>query len=165
MMKKRLKNEEGMILVMVLVLMMVIAILGIMAINMSTIDIQIFGNQKRSTEAFELAQGGSDLSIPIIENTLADGALPTLPNTIGLATDLEDEIMGTTVSNDDINNLPDVTITMANGAKALVDIDRLYSQAVSGGAMEFAGGYEGVGAGTAGGGAAILYRVRSEGFR
>ena len=41
----------GMILAMVMILMMVIAVLGVMAINTSTIDIQIFGNQKRSTES------------------------------------------------------------------------------------------------------------------
>ncbi len=167
MMKKRLKNEEGMILVMVLVLMMVIAVLGVMAINTSTIDIQIFGNQKRSSESFEVAQAGIEVSIPIIENTLLDGEVPdftALPEIV-LDGDVGDEVLGVVVSDDSVSNLPDVTVTMAGGANARTDIDRLYAQPVAGGSLEFAGGYEGVGASAAGGGTAILYRIRSEGFR
>lgn len=167
MIKNRVKNEDGMILVMVLVLMMVVAILGAMAINTSTIDIQIFGNQKRSSEAFQVAQSGVDVSITVIENTLINGEVPdfsSLP-AIGLADDVADEILGTIVADDGVNKLPDVTVTMVNGSYARSDIDRLYTQPLAGGAMEFAGGYEGVGAAAAGGGTAILYRIRSEGFR
>lgn len=167
MVKNRVKNEEGMVLAMVLMLMVVIAVLGAMAINTSTIDVQIFGNQKRSSEAFEVAQAGVDVSIPIIENTLIDGAIPdfsALPEIV-LHPDTGDEILGTAVENDGVNNLPDVTVTMSNGTISRSDIDRLYTQAIAGGAMEFAGGYEGTGASAAGGGTAILYRIRSEGFR
>lgn len=168
-MKKNLmSNEQGMILVMVMLLMMVIAVMGTMAINSSTIDIQIFGNQKRGSEALSVAEAGVDVSIPIIENTVADGQVPdftALPAIVANA-DLGDEILGTVVSVDAVNNGPDVTLTMpAGGAVAKADIDRLYAEAVAGGSMEFAGGYEGVGASAAGGGIAILYRVRSEGFR
>lgn len=167
MIKNRIKNEEGMILAMVLMLMVVIAVLGAMAINTSSIDVLIFGHQKRATESFEVAQAGVDVSIPIIENTLIDGNVPdfsSLP-AIVLHSDVGDEVLGTAVSNDTINNNPDVTITMAGGAVAKADIDRLYTQAVAGGSLEFAGGYEGVGASAAGGGTSILYRIRSEGFR
>lgn len=167
MMKKRLKNEEGMVLVLVLVLLMIIAILGVMAINTSTIDIQIFGNQKLSSESFEVAQAGIDVSIPVIENTLIDGAAPVFnpSDKIQLATDVMNEVLGVAVSADSVSNLPDVTVTMEGGANARTDIDRLYAQPVAGGSLEFAGGYEGVGASAAGGGTAILYRIRSEGFR
>lgn len=168
MIKNRVKNEEGMILGMVLMLMVVIAVLGIMAVNTSTIDIQIFGNQKRSSESFEVAQGGVDVSIPIIENTLIDGASPdfTALPAIVLEGSVGDEILGVPDSPAEDNaQLDDVTVTMAGGATARVDIDRLYTQALAGGSLEFAGGYEGVGASAAGGGTAILYRIKSEGFR
>lgn len=155
-----------MILAMVLMLMAVIAILGVMAINTSTIDIQIFGNQKRGSESFEMAQAGVDVSIPIIENTLNNGTVPVFnsPHPITLATDVGSEVLGAAVSTDSISNLPDVTVT-TGGATAKADIDRLFTQALAGGSLEFAGGYEGVGASAAGGGTSILYRIRSEGFR
>lgn len=167
MIKNRLKNEEGMILAMVLMLMAVIAILGVMALNTSTIDIQIFGNQKRSSESLEVAQGGVDVSIPIIENTLINGETPDfddLPE-IKLEINLGNEILGVPDGAEGDTTLDDVTVTMASGATALVDIDQLYVQAQAGGSLEFAGGYEGVGAGSAGGGTAVLYRIKSEGFR
>lgn len=166
-MNNRVRNEKGMILPMVLMLMAAIAILGMMAINISTIDIQIFGYQKRSSESLEVAQGGVDASIPVIENTLIEGVAPdfsALPEII-LSADIAGEVLGQIVANDDINNLPDVTVRMAAGASSQADIDRLYARPLSGGAMEFAGGYEGVGASSAGGGVSILYRIRSEGFR
>lgn len=166
MIKNRLNDEKGMILAMVLMLMVVIAVLGVMTINTSTIDIQIFGNQKTSSESFEMAQAGVDVSIPIIENTLDNGAVPVFnsPHPITLAADLEGEVLGSTVSTDSVGTLTDVTVT-TGGATAKADIDRLFTQALAGGSLEFAGGYEGVGAAAAGGGTAILYRIRSEGFR
>jgi hypothetical protein len=44
-----------------------------------------------------------------------------------------------------------------------VDVDRMYSYALPGGALEFASGYEGVGASAAGGGIGVLYRISSQG--
>lgn len=167
MIKNRVKNEHGMVLAMVMMVMMVIAILGVMAINTSNIDIQIFGHQKRSTEAFEVAQAGVDVAIPVIENTIMNGNVPdfSLLPAIVLHDDVANEVLGVEVSVDAVDNDPDIVVTMTDGTEARADIDRLFSQAVAGGSMEFAGGYEGSGASAAGGGTAILYRIRSEGFR
>lgn len=165
--ENRLNNERGMILVLVLLLLMIIAVLGTMAINTSTIDVQIFGHQRRSTEAFTVAEAGVDVAIPVIENTLIDGNTPdfsTLPEIV-LNGNLGDEILGASVETDSINDQPDMVVTMSGGSTARADVDRIYAQAVAGGSMEFAGGYEGIGASAAGGGVAILYRVNSEGFR
>ena len=46
-----------------------------------------------------------------------------------------------------------------NGYTVLGDIDRLYLMGKAGSGMQFAAGYEGVGSGTAGGGADIVYRI------
>lgn len=165
--KNRLNNERGMILVLVLLLLMIIAVLGTMAINTSSIDIQIFGHQRRSTEAFDVAEAGIDVAIPVIENTLINGNIPdfsALPEIV-LNGNLGGEILGSSVETDSINNQADMIVTMPGGATARADIDRLYAQAMAGGSMEFAGGYEGIGASAAGGGVSILYRVNSEGFR
>lgn len=176
-------NQNGMILVTVLLLMMVVAILGTIAINTSTIDIQIFGNLKKGSETMESAEAGVEISIPIIERTLAAGELePTTITVNGASVDLS-KVSGTTnpnnlggeiigASNYDADtvtgsgsNGPDVTMAMSGGVNVKVDIDRLYSYTLPGGALEFASGYEGVGAAAAGGGIGVLYRISSEGSK
>ena len=53
---------------------------------------------------------------------------------------------------------PDYSLQI-NGYTVLGDIDRLYLMGKAGAGMQFAAGYEGVGSGTAGGGADIVYRI------
>lgn len=177
----RWQRQDGMVLVTVLLLMMVVAILGTIAINTSTIDIQIFGNLKKGSETMESAEAGVEISIPVIERTLAAGELEPTQLTINSTTvdltkvagtsdanNLGGEIAGAsnydpdTVSGTGTNG-PDVTMPMPGGVTVKVDIDRLYSYTLPGGALEFASGYEGVGAAAAGGGIGVLYRITSEG--
>lgn len=180
------KNQDGMILVIVMLLMMVVAILGTIAINSSTVDVQITGNLKKSTESLAVAEAGVELSVPIIERTLAAGGLDPAsfqvsgsngtPKTVCL------DKVGGDCSSETVNELaeeisggkdydPDTPGTAADfavtrdGTTATVDIDRLYAYTLPGGAMEFASGYEGVGAAAAGGGIGVLYRITSEGAR
>lgn len=168
-------GQQGFVLIMVLVLMVIMTLLGIMVIDFSTIDLQITGNQKRVSVAMEGADGGLDLSIPVIEKTLADGALDNAgitalgEVTAGDATaqnELLDEITGMSNLNPDTAcNTPDLTIADLGGVAVRVDIDRMISDILAGGALEFASGYEGIGAGAAGGGISVLYRVTSQATR
>jgi len=168
----RLSNEDGVILLTVILLMAVVAILGVVAINTSTVDVQISGNQRRSSIAFGGSEAGTDLAQPIIERTIAAGTLE--PTTISGGTvdpsplagvDLGSEITGGNDYNADTPfGNPDLTFSVGD-ATANVDIDRLYSYALPGGALEFAAGYEGVGAAAAGGGIGVLYLVDSVGSR
>lgn len=167
------RNESGVILITVLLLMLIMTFLGIMVIDTSTIDMQIAGNFKRSSTAFEGAEAGVELSIPIIERTMFNGsmlsynALTTSPNSI--ASDLVSEITGSLNNSSDGlcggSAAPDIVIADLNGVKIEVDIDRLMSDAISGSALEFASGYEGIGAGAAGGGTQVLFRIVSQGTR
>jgi len=164
---KTLKNEQGMILVTVILLLAIVSLLGVMAINSATVDIQITGNLKRSSIAFSGAEAGVDLSQPIIEESLAAGTLEPTSFTVGSDTvnidsSLGDEIAG---EHDYDTDTSDFTVPNLGGTEVKVDVDRLYSYALPGGAMEFASGYEGVGAAAAGGGIGVLYRINSEGSR
>jgi hypothetical protein len=163
-----------MILVTVLLLMLIVTILGVMAIDVSTVDLQIAGNMKRSTTAFEGAEAGIDLSIPIIEATLAAGALTPDPvdapisvdgQTVVLGADLGTEILSGSDATARNTWDEDIRIPSLGNVQVLVDIDRLYSDVNAGSAMEFASGYEGVGAGAAGGGMSVLFRISSQGTR
>lgn len=171
----KLRNDQrGFVLVLVLVLMVIMTLLGITVIDFSTIDLQITGNQKRVSIALEGADAGLDLSIPIIEKTLADGALDSAGITASGVleeadidtTNLLNEITGqANLDPDTASATPDLKINNLGGVEVSVDIDRLLSDILAGGSLEFASGYEGIGAGAAGGGISVLYRVTSQGDR
>lgn len=163
-------GQQGFVLILVLVLMVIMTLLGIMVIDFSTIDLQITGNQKRVSITLEGADAGLDLSIPVIEKTLEDGALDAAALTdSGIVTavdttDLLDELTGmANLDPDTASASPDLTMASLGGIEVKVDIDRLISDILAGGALEFASGYEGIGAGAAGGGISVLYRVTSHG--
>lgn len=180
---KTLNNENGAILITMLLLMVIVTLIGVIAINTATVDIQISGNLKRASTAMQGAEAGVDLSIPLIESTLAVGQLSTSTATISTSMifpsgsgttasldiasspSLGDEITGSSSYNSDTANSspPDILITNLNGVTVNIDIDRLYSYALPGGSLEFAAGYEGVGAGAGGGGVGILYGIDSQG--
>lgn len=195
---KTINNENGAILITMLLLMVIVTLLGVIAINTSTIDIQITGHSKRGALALQGAEAGIDLGIPIIESTLAMGQLSTSSATVsttipsfasGAGGSLDAAMLGTEITGgsgyhgdtpsganatttcgaDRITTTgtdpcgPDIAITNLNGVGVNVDIDRFYSYALPGGSLEFAAGYEGVGAGAGGGGVGILYGIDSQG--
>lgn len=162
------ENEKGMILITILILMAIITLIGVIAISNSTIDIQISGNTRRASTAFEGAEAGVDLSIPIIENTIASGTLsPTSFNVSGTAATIDgnlgNEILTDQAGTDVVAFDSDISVSNLGGAAVDVDIDRLYSYTIPGGALEFAAGYEGIGSGAAGAGVGVLYSIRSQG--
>ena len=72
---KTLNNERGAVLITTLLLIVIITLIGLIAINTATVDIQISGQTKRSSMVFGGAEAGVDLAIPVIEGTLGSGAL------------------------------------------------------------------------------------------
>ncbi|NIQ98260.1 MAG: hypothetical protein GWN87_32050 [Desulfuromonadales bacterium] len=152
--------------------MAIMALLGTIALNTSTTDIQIMGQFRRSTASFEGAEAGTDLSVPIIERTLSAGTLdPTSFSVNGTAAIIDTANLGNEITGgsnkdgDDASNSPDFDIDDLGGVNVKADIDRMYSYTLPGGAMQFAAGYEGVGAAAAGAGIGILYKIRSQGER
>src|SRR5574341_315106 len=90
-------TEQGTVLVTALILLLLVTLAGIIAVSSSTVDIQIAGNSRRVTMAFQGAEGGVNLAIPIIENTILQAALtpavPVGPITAIDAVNLEREIL------------------------------------------------------------------------
>lgn len=169
---KTVKNEDGMILLTVLILMFIATLLGVISINSSTVEVQIAGNERRVSTAFAAAEGGLDLAIPIIEQSLISGTLMPAAFTVGekavtIGADLYNEISNPAFANnsDSVSETPDISIPSLGGVSVDIDIDRLYAEVIAGGALEFAMGYEGVGAGAAGGGIALYYRINSMGTK
>lgn len=163
---KLLRNDQGAILITVILLMAIIALIGTIAINTSTVDIQITGNLKRASTAFSGAEAGTDVVVPIIEQTIAAGVLDpgSIPGGTLDTTNLGNEITGgSNYDADTAAGNSDITLTSLGGVEVQVDVDRMYSYNLPGGAMEFASGYEGAGAAAAGGGIGVLYKVTSQG--
>lgn len=174
---RKFRDERGAILITVLILMAVIALIGTIAINTSTTDVQLMGQFRRSSTTFEGAEAGTDLSVPIIEQTLAAGTLTPTSFTVGSDT----VTIHSTVSAEVTTNLrefdddetdgpagdngPDFVIPDLGGVQVSTDIDRMYTYTIEGGAMQFASGYEGVGHSAAGGGVGILFKITSRGER
>jgi Tfp pilus assembly protein PilX len=157
-------------LVTALILLLLVTLAGIIAVSSSTVDTQIAGNTRRATMAFQGAEAGINLAIPIIEDTIQNATLtpsgPTGPITGLDTTDLEREILGDdTAPADTVTASPDITLASLNGVSVNTDIDWLYTNLVEGGAAQFAMGYEGIGAGASAAGSASLYRLNSEGSR
>ncbi len=165
-----INNERGVVLITVLLLMAIVALLGTLALNGANVDIQISGFMRRVAAAFGGAEGGTDLAVPVIEETISAGVVVPAPGeiaglTIDTAGDLAAEITGgLDFDNDEAADAPDLVMTV-NNVELDVDIDRMYSYALPGGATEFAAGYEGVGNAAAGGGTGVLYKVTGEGTR
>ncbi len=161
------ESEKGTVLITMLILMVIITIMGVIAINTSTIDIQISTNTRNATSAFESTEAGVNLSEAVIEWTILYSSL-TPSSATGIITSLDttnllSEIMGgMDKASDTPQSTPDIGISL-NGVTVNVDIDRLYSAVVKGGALKFAAGYEGVGVGAGGGGVEVLYWIESQG--
>lgn len=174
-----IRNQRGAILVTVIMLMAIVALLGTLALNSANVDIQISGFMRRAATAFSGAEAGTDLAVPIIETTLAAGdvVIDEIENVLSinaagdpdsdppLASLVEEISGGSSYDPDTATDSPDLILSDLNGVEVRVDIDRMYSYNLPGGAMEFASGYEGVGAAAAGGGVGILFRITSEGTR
>ena len=164
-----IRNEKGAVLITMLLLLIVITLAGIIAINVSTVDIQIARYTRESSMTFGGAEAGSDLAIPVIENILENGSLPTVPSGYSLDTDyLDDEVdpgdSGYESDPDTAADSPDLTIADINGVEVKVDIDRLYKYTLPGTNIGFASGYEGTGQ-SAVGSQAIVYRIDAQASR
>jgi FlaG/FlaF family flagellin (archaellin) len=159
--KKFLRDERGAVLAIALLIMIALTLIGAAALITTTMELDISRNERLAKESFYMADGGTTLSPLIIEETIEGRALPNFEG-INLNGNLYRELMGYDTENDTLNSNPDIS-TEVNGKDMSVDIDRIGTQVLAGGAAEFAGGYEGIGAGAASGGIAIFYRVDSQG--
>ena len=167
------KGEQGLAFLIVMILLLILTILGVAAMTVTGLENRIAGFQRTTETAADAAESCVGTSVKIIQQTIEAGAVPaavvtaTGPVPTGAETaanpSLTMEIMGQSDNHaDTVTGAgamgPDYDQTV-NGYSVKGDIDRLYIQAKAGSGMQFAAGYEGVGSGSASGGADVLYRV------
>jgi Tfp pilus assembly protein PilX len=157
------KNNDGYILITVLLLLLVLTILGMAAINTSTVENLLSGNIRLRETNISKADAGADMSGSVIERTIRTNTTSGFANIIQ-DSNIADELRVTAFDNDsrDVAGELDVGFTVG-GQNITIDIDKMYSKFIGGTAIEFAAGYEGAGK-SGGSGFYTFYRINSTGF-
>jgi hypothetical protein len=167
-------NEKGAALAIALMMLVILAILGTAAIMTSTNEMDIAGNEKQYQVAFYAAEGGTEMTHRIIEDTLDLGTVKDYGNEITFHSTFLDDLMqyeGSDNSTDSPSNNPDITIVMPvidpdSGEQVAqttvkVDVDGT-SGYLPGAGIQYAAGYDGIGAGAGGGGVAKYFTVDTQ---
>jgi len=166
MIKKKKRDQNGMVLILTLLIMAIMSIIGVAAMTSSRIDIQVSHNTKVARQAFYMADSGVEMSPKLIRQIIDQGVVPNLPN-LGLDNNLLNEIMGYATESSTVDAVypqvvnPDLALTMGDTTVS-TDIDRTGTGFMSGSGVEFASGAEGAGVGATGG-VMIFYTLDSVG--
>lgn len=157
------KYEQGFVLVVALLALLVVTVLGVLALSTSTTEVMMAGNQRLREISFSGAESGLEIADPAIRYIVYNsdfGNYNAIVNDPNLASELR---TGPPFDNSDscVNN-PDIQLNNFGGKPMTVsvDIDFISGGHCVGSAIEFASGYEGVGMG-GGGGVCVHYRVNS----
>jgi len=157
--REGVQNEQGFVLVVALLALLVVTVIGVLALSTSTTEVMIAGNARLREINFSGAESGLEITDPAIRHIVFNQALGNyagIVNDPNLVTELR---IGPAYDSDSVNFNPDLQQSI--GAMTVrVDIDRMSAGPVEGSAIEFASGYEGIGMGS-GGGIQIYYRVNS----
>lgn len=133
------ESEKGMALVTVMMMIILMTALLMMALNISGIEINLASTNRRTTQGFHAGEGGGDLAIPVVKETLALNRIPPYPptskvtvnplNTTGGQNppDFVREITSNTSPTggllDSYKTNPNLTITALSGQTIQVDVD------------------------------------------
>lgn len=171
-MKPYIQDESGsMTIIAAIMVLLIITLVGISAMDTTTVELQIASNDQRSRIAFYNADSGV-YGIPKIISRMVDTSEPVVignpadPDSIADGVDWDastdqdtffDQVMGY----QDYDPVPDVSMGQG-GFSTQVDVERVRSRVLSGGGAEFASGAEGIGVGATGG-VAVYYELDSRG--
>jgi Tfp pilus assembly protein PilX len=154
-----LRDEQGSILVIGLIMLAFLTILGIAATRTSQIEIQVAGNDEYHKIAFYSADSGIYTTPKLISAAIDTGAAQTIAS--GSYTPNDGTFYREVLGFDAWDSASDVQYIMGD-FHANVDVNRTGQKNLPGGGTEFASGAEGIGVGSAGG-VAIFYDVDSFG--
>ncbi|MCK4417515.1 MAG: pilus assembly PilX N-terminal domain-containing protein [Candidatus Latescibacteria bacterium] len=161
---RQLRNEEGSVIVVALMILVVLTIIGISATDTTTVELQIATNDKFHKIAFYNADAGVYATPKLISAHVDDTtSLITIPgiNYLIGASNFDRQIYGYDPYDGGAMDIR-IVLGVNNWEDVDVDVERTGSETLSGGGAEFASGSEGIGVGSAGG-VAIFYRIDSFG--
>ena len=165
------RNDKGMAMITVVLLMLVLTVLGLSSLAVTGMENRMAGFSMNTESATTAAESCVGTGVNVIQQTIDQGALPaaflsngTPPGPVPLSNSaiLNQEIMGQSDRNTDIPSgtgaVPNLVLTV-NNYTVNGDIDRLYAKAKSGSGMQMFAAHEGIGSGTPSGGVDIYYKV------
>lgn len=157
------RDEQGSVIVVCMLIMVLLSFIGLAATQTSNVEIQIAGNQKFHQMAFSHADSGVYGTPKLISETIDNAAAPNEPGVQYFPLDdqaqARDDFYREVAGLDDWDSTRDVQITLA-GFNVDVDVNRTGVKYLAGGGVGFASGSEGVGTS---GGKAIFFRLDSLG--
>ena len=164
---RRAGNEEGSVLLVALLIMVLLTLIGIAATTTTNIELEISGNEKTHKIAFYRADSGVYCT-PKLISLCVDKSAPSTSNKTPGINYLTDnnafyrQIMGYDKYDGGVMmDMMDISIPMGTDSVE-VDVERVGQKILAGGGAEFASGAEGIGVGSAGG-VAIFYSMDSFG--
>ncbi|MFH0925199.1 MAG: hypothetical protein V1872_06145 [bacterium] len=158
--KDILANEEGTALLMSMLMLIILTFLGMASLMSTDTDLQISGNKKSHTRTFYAADSGVEAGLGILEETINSGYTPATGSPITINTTefyLNKEIEPTAPASDN----SDITLSGIGGSDVYLRIYGGETTLSPGSGIQIGAGYEGKGKGAAGGGAYIIYNIRS----
>lgn len=174
-------DEQGFILVTAMMILVVLTFIGLLATQSTITELAVSGNDKVHKQTFYQADGGTELAQHLVYHnsictstmggftddgggtSLINGAIRVLDLTFSLSnpatvTDLSD-------TNREAVYYPDAYLDAANAADTSPHTNFLtssISQLNPGAGLQMISGYEGLGAGAAGGGTSRLHTIASQ---
>ena len=161
-------KEQGALVVTSLLLMLALVIIGALTIMITVTERYISRNHKMAKEVFYVADGGYPLAVNVIEDTVnsREGDYRDFSIAGNLKNEVMDYYQETATLNDRLidspRSSPDIQGTLGNHALR-IDIDRLATDHLFGGSVEFAAGSEGIGLGSMAT-KKLLFEISSEGY-
>jgi Tfp pilus assembly protein PilX len=158
------RDNDGFILITVLLLLLVLTILGIAAINTSTVENVLSGNVRLRERNLSKADAGAEISSGLIERSVRESDITGFTNIVSptFASTSPDYLPNELRAIAFDPDTQDLAFTV-DSQNVTVDIDKMYSKWIGGTAIEFASGYEGAGK-SAGSGFYTFYRINATGF-
>jgi len=155
MITRTVKNEQGFVLIVSLLMLLVLMIIGIAATTTTTIDLQISGNDKVSKQTFYQAEAGTQVGAELVEDAIEQAGYGSDGHTIGAVTaNHKDFYLNDTSATIDWSD-PDATF----GQTSLIYTGA--TRIAPGSAIQMVAGYEGKGKAAGSGGAIRKYDIWS----
>lgn len=152
MFSKQIKNEQGFVLITSLMMLVILMIVGIAATNTTDIELQIAGNDKAEKQTFYQAEGGTQVGIELVEESIFEAGYSD----------------GTDIGAVSVNNgdfyLNQTAPAWSSPDASFGQTDLLFSGSSNiafGNAIQLVAGYEGKGKAAGSGGIDLIYDVQS----
>ena len=166
-MKPAYSDERGMALISALLLIMIVSLMAVGISSDTSMDVRIAGYQKFKAISFGYAESGSNAATEILEENIFDTGWSSGGGAFAYPHKSASYTGDITINDGDFclnaNAANNTVIEMTGDIVADIIIQRLLSMLATGGAIQQAAGYEGLGKGAGGGGVHVIYNFETRG--